>query len=57
MFLAAFCAGLLVLGILYQMKLQREAELQREAQRQHVEALRQYDRDIKSFKQLGRLFQ
>jgi hypothetical protein len=56
-FLAVFLAVSLVLGIFYQMNLQREAELKREAERQHLEALKQYDRDIKSFKQLGRMFQ
>ena len=50
-------ALLVVAGICYQLNLQREAELKREAERQHLETLKQYDRDIKSFKQLGRMFQ
>jgi hypothetical protein len=57
MFVAVLAALLVVFGIFYQMNLQREAELRREAEQQHVEALKQYDRDIKSFKQLGRMFQ
>jgi len=57
MFLAMLVALLVVVGICYQLNLQREAELKREAERQHLEALKQYDRDIKSFKQLGRMFQ
>jgi hypothetical protein len=57
MFLAVFLAVSLVLGIFYEMNVQREAELKREAERRHLEALKQYDRDIKSFKQLGRMFQ
>jgi hypothetical protein len=57
MFLALFFAVSLVFGIFYQMNLQREAEVKRQAERQHVEALKQYDQDIKSFKQLGRMFQ
>jgi hypothetical protein len=57
MFLAIFAAVSLVLGIFYQMNLEREAEAKRQAERQHLEALKQYDRDIKSFKQLGRMFQ
>jgi len=57
MFLAVLAALLVVVGICYQLNLQREAELKREAERQHLEALKQYDRDIKSFKQLGRMFQ
>jgi hypothetical protein len=59
-FVAVLVALLVVVGIFRQMNLeheQRQAELEREAQRQHVEALKQYDRDIKSFKQLGRMFQ
>ena len=57
MFLAMLVALLVVVGICYQLNLQREAELKREAERQHLETLKQYDRDIKSFKQLGRMFQ
>jgi hypothetical protein len=57
MFLAVLAALLVVVAICYQLNLQREAELKREAERQHLEALKQYDRDIKSFKQLGRMFQ
>lgn len=56
-FLAMLVALLVVAGICYQLNLQREAELKREAERQHLETLKQYDRDIKSFKQLGRMFQ
>jgi hypothetical protein len=56
-FLAVFFAVSLLLGISYQLHLQREAELKREVERRHFEALKQYDRDINSFKQLGRMFQ
>ena len=56
-FLAMLVALLVVAAICYQLNLQREAELKREAERQHLETLKQYDRDIKSFKQLGRMFQ
>ena len=57
MFLAVLAALLVVVAICYQLNLQREAELKREAERQHLDAQKQYDRDIKSFKQLGRMFQ
>jgi hypothetical protein len=64
MFFAVFLAVSLVGGIYYQLNLERESELKRQAerqyveaqeraQRQHVEALKQYDRDLKSFKQLA----
>ena len=65
MFFVVFLGvSLLVGGIYYKLNLEREAELRREAvlryvegvrraQRQHMEALKQYDRDIQSFKQLA----
>jgi hypothetical protein len=60
MFVAVLAALLVVAGIFYQINLereQREAELRREAERHHVEALKQYDRDIKSFKEMGRMLE
>ena len=64
MFFAVFLAVAVVGGIYYELNLEHEAEVKREAQRQymeaqrraqqqHMEALRQYDRDLKSFKQLA----
>lgn len=68
MVIAVFVGASLAIGIFYQMHLQHEESLRRaaefqvkqaewQAQEQHRKALEQYDRDIKSLEQLGRMFQ
>ena len=54
---AVLAAILLVLGIFHQIQVEREADFERKAEQDRVEALQRYDHDIKAFKQLGRLFQ
>ena len=55
-FFAALAAVLAAALIHQQLRAQREAELRRETWQQHMNALRAYDRDINSFRQLEHLF-
>lgn len=55
-FFAALAAVLAVALIHEQLRTQREAELRRQAWQEHMNALRAYDRDINSFRQLEHMF-